>query len=52
MAPSRLCPAPHDGARPLQVVPVAGDRICRGQERQSRMGMLRLRRREQRRVEW
>jgi hypothetical protein len=52
MPPSRMRPAPHDGDRPLQVVPTAGYLICRGQDRQSRAGTLRLLRREQRRVEW
>jgi hypothetical protein len=52
MPPARLRPAPHDGARPLQVVPTAGDLICRGQDRQSRAGTRRRRRREKRRVEW
>jgi hypothetical protein len=52
MPPSRMRPAPHDGARPRQVVPAAGSLICRGQDRQSRTGTLRLLRREQRRAEW
>jgi hypothetical protein len=51
MPPGRLRPAPHAGARPLQVVPAADYRICRGQDRQSRAGTLRRLRREQRRVE-
>jgi hypothetical protein len=52
MPPSRMRPAPHDGDRPLQVVPAAGYRICRGQDRQSRAETLRLLRREKRRVAW
>jgi hypothetical protein len=51
MPPSRLRPArwrPSPAGRPGQ----QASSICRGQDRQSRAGTLRLLRREQRRVEW
>ena len=51
-APGRHTRHTQDRTPWLQVVPAAGYRICRGQDRQNRAGTLRRLRREQRRVEW